>query len=215
MTVTNQLPVLPMWVWLIFTILIIGVVTLIYSRGNWRTTLGFTALAVIVILFAAGFDAWREFLRIHFVGEYDKLGIPFRRAGPGWSILLEAWPLWVVPTLFAAVLALVIDWVARHFHKPHSEKIPESDNEASLSAPTAALQNVNYQLEADTLKQELALTQEKFDKVVASIEQQVDKNLELEVQLAELEEASQNEILALRDKIKSLESEIAQNRNKT
>lgn len=213
MTVTNQLPVLPMWVWLIFTILIIGAVTLIYSRGNWRTTLGFTVLAVIVILFAAGFDAWREFLRIHFVGEYDKLGIPFRRAGPGWSILLEAWPLWVVPTLFAAVLALVIDWVARHFHKPKPEKNLEAAHEPAISVPIAPLQTVNYQLEADTLKQELALTQEKFDKVVASIEQQVDKNLELEVQLAELEEASQNEIFSLRDRIKSLESEIARNKN--
>ena len=216
---------LPIWVLLLFCIALIGIVSLIYSRGNWRTSLAFVGLATVAVLIISGIDAWSDFIKTHFVGQFDQLGIPFREAGPGWTLIPASWPLWLVPAGIFALIALGLGW---WLHQRYSQTTPTTAATAetqeiippaaiavtpqSVPTPPAAepiQKSVSRQLELESLKQELSVTKEKLATAIEIAEEQVDKNQDLEIQIAQLEEEHEELLNDMQDKLTGLELEIA------
>lgn len=207
MTATGTLQILPIWVWLLFAILLVGVIVFFYTHGNWRITFSFTALTIAIILAIAGVNAWFLYLQTHFMGQFDRLGIPFRTAGPGWDILVDAWPLWLVPMFLMAAVLILIDWGIRHFFptKIIAPTAELSEKEAEVIHP---VQNISLKLELKTLKQELSLTQERLAETIELAETQLDKKQYLEARLEQTKEDYSKHIADLEDRIAALTAEI-------
>ncbi len=221
----NETATLPIWVLLLFCIALVGFITLIYTRGNWRTSLSFIGLATFVVLTITGINAWSDFIKTHFVGQFDQLGIPFRQAGPGWTLLPTSWPLWLVPTGIFTVLALGLGWWLHQCFATTStsgaSEPPENVPAATVfpttnpvpTATTSAIaplqKSVAHQLEFESIKQELAATKEKLVTAIEIAEEQVDKNQDLEIQLAQLTEEHEEDITDSQDRITALELEIS------
>jgi len=212
MTTVGALHTLPIWVWLLFTVLLIGIITLVYSEGNWRITFTFVGLALFVALLIYGVDTWFIYLDTHFIGQFDNLGIPFRKAGPGFAILLDAWPLWLVPMGLLASTGILIDWYLRR--SPGSKKIMEH---TSASATTATetqnteanpLHNVSKHLELIGIKRELQAAQEKLAETIEIAEMQLDKTQQLEATLEHLKNDQQKTIAELEEQIATLNTEL-------
>lgn len=217
---TNATHTLPIWVLLTFTVLLIGLVTLIYTRGNWRTTLSLVGVGALAVFGISGIDAFSTYLNTHFIGQFDQLGIPFREAGPGWAILSSAWPLWVVPALFAALISLVANYLFQLTNAqiavpstavtelqtslPVREPIPIPAPE-----PVAPFKNLGHTLELESLKQELAITREKLSSAISIAEESLDKNQDLEIEIDQLKEEHQENIAEFEDKLTALELEIS------
>lgn len=203
----ESLHTLPLWVWLLFTILLIGVIVFIYSQGNWRTTVSFLALTTGIALAIFGIDSWIRYLHDHFIGQYDALGIPFKKAGPGWSILLDAWPLWLVPIGLTAGLLVLIDWSVRRFF-PAKINVPTTEASEKISATTTPLRNISQKLELETLKKELNATQDRLAETIELAETQLDKKQYLEARLEQTKEDYTRKIEELEDRIAGLTAEI-------
>jgi len=217
----NATATLPIWVLLVFCIVLIGVVTLVYSRGNWRTTLIFVFLSSFAVLTITGIDAWSDYIKLHFVGQFDQLGIPYREAGPGFSLVPSSWPLWLVPTGIFTGLAIIVGWYLRPLFVEPSEKVTAVEEKSaakimskSAIPPVQPMYSetesiISRQLELESLKQELTSTKEKLNAAIDIAEEQVDKNQDLEIKLAQIEEEHQENVTDLEDKIAALELEIS------
>jgi hypothetical protein len=219
----NATTTLPIWILVLFCILLIGFITLIYSRGNWRTALAFVGIAITVFLIISGINAWSVYIKTHFVGQFDQLGIPFREAGPDWPLIPASWPLWLVPSSIFALLALGLGW---WLHQKFTQTITNFSavKPLEVTAPTAVAPptdnavpavhghtqiNLSLQLEFESIKHELAATKEKLATAIEIAEEQVDKNQDLEIQLAQLDEEQKESIDDLQDKITALELELS------
>jgi len=216
---------LPIWVLLLFCIAFVGFITLIYSHGNWRTTLAFVGLAIIAVLVISGIDAWSAYIKAHFVGRFDQLGIPFREAGPGFSLLPASWPLWLVPTGIFAILATGLGWWLHQSYAPAAETKPvETPAKEIITSttiprepvgvivpplPGSMQKSVARQLELESLKHELASTKEKLATAIEIAEEQVDKNQDLEIQIAQMEEEQEEMMSDMQDRVTALELEIS------
>jgi hypothetical protein len=211
MTAAQHLQTLPAWIWLVFTILIIGIITLVYTQGNWRVTLKLVIAAAVIALLIAGLDAWHFYLSSHFIGQFDSLGIPFRKAGPGWSMLLEAWPLWLVPMGVTVALVVAINWLISYlFPQQKKSQVAEPVSSLDLINP---VQQVTKRLEIETLKRELSITQDKLAAAIDLSEKQTDKTQDLEIKLEQMQEDQHALIMELEDRISALKLEIATKEN--
>lgn len=193
MTGTETTQALPIWIWLTFVILVSGVIALVYSRGNWRSTIGLMVIAMFGVFLATQSDYVINYFSTHFIGGYDHLGIPFQQARPGWSLLLTAWPLWIIPVL----LAVSITGVSCHFALKKPAEAIFSKQETDLLPQD----NVNKQLEVARLKQSLA-------SVMQSVETQASMNRELELRLLRTEKNGETIINELKDQITALEVDL-------
>ncbi len=226
----NETATLPIWVLLLFCIALVACITLVYTRGNWRTSLLFTGLATFVVLSISGIDAWSAYLKTHFVGQFDQLGIPFREAGPGWTLLPASWPLWLVPTFIFAIIAAGLGWwlclrlnnavpkntstetltIPVEIIPPAAVAPPMAEQLPTAPAFVSSMQkNLASRLELESLKHDLATTKDKLATAIEIAEEQVDKNQDLEIQLAQLEEEHEEATTDLQDKITALELEIS------
>ena len=209
MTAAANLHVLPVWMWLLFTVILVGIITLVYSHGNWKTTLTAIGVSLLLALAVVGVYLWDAYLANHFIGQFDTLGIPFRKAGPGWTIILEAWPMWVVPTGLITLLLLGVGWIAGHSLYHHTPTITHQKEQTSGVGPVVTpVQNVAKKLETEALKRELAATKEKLLTAIEMAETQIDKNQNLEIKLAQVKDQQHENIAALHDRITALTLQI-------
>lgn len=193
MTGTETTHALPVWIWLTFVILVIGVIALIYSRGNWRSTISLMVIALFGVFIATQSDYLISYFSTHFIGGYDQLGIPFQQARPGWSLLYTAWPLWIIPVLLAVAITVMACIVLLKtpaktiFNETESDLLPQD--------------NVNKQLQIARLKQNLA-------NAMQAVETQANMNRELEFKLLQTEKNNETTIAELKDQITALEVDL-------
>jgi len=196
---------LPLWVWLSFTIVLIGLITLIYTRGNWRTTLSFVGIALLTVLGITAFDSWSAYFKLHFIGQYDQMGIPFRQAGPGWGMFFAAWPLWLLPSCVVGLIVVTVTW----FISSGSKKIeiePESEIEKPISNTTSIVKN---KFEVSGLKQQLELSHQHLEELMEATKKQADKIIELEDEIHQLKLQPKPEI-NINEELEAKEQRIAE-----
>lgn len=208
MTAASTIQALPLWVWLSFTVVLVGVITLVYTQGNWRLTLAIVTLALLAALLANEIDRWDGYIHSHFIGHYDSLGVPFREAGPGWSLLWSGWPLWIIPTLIATIISLLAAFFINHFRAPTLTKIEETPEESLPLMQMAPTKNLAKQLEIETIKKELTETKEKLATAIKLAQQQLDENHELEIKLLHNEKEQRDHVADQEDKVTSLTLEL-------
>lgn len=195
MTGTENIQALPIWVWLSFAIITVGIISIVYSQGKWRQTVLLMAIALLTVLFVTELSYLNTYLQTHFIGGYDHVGIPFIKAQPGWSLLLTAWPLWFLPVILTIVLTAVVCWMWHTAPKTSHEAETIVSRETEISTPIT--QNVAKQLETATYKQELITALHTIDK------QAVD-NQALEFKVRQLQKELQETTASFESRMRSL-----------
>lgn len=216
MTAAQQIQSLPVWIWLVFAIFIFGGIVLVYTQGNWRTTLKLTGSAIVIALLAAGLIAWDKYLGSHFIGQFDSLGIPFRKAGPGWSILLDAWPLWLVPMALTVVTVVLISWLIGGILPPPSSQQSSADVQQRTGMEFInPVQQVAKKMQLEEVRRDLLIAQDKLATNNDQMEKLADKNQDLEIKLMQWKEEQQDVVANLEDKVNALtlENEAQQAKN--
>ena len=215
MTAAEHIQTLPVWIWLVFAVFILGGIVLVYTQGNWRTTLKLTGSAIVIAVLAAGLIAWDKYLGSHFIGQFDSLGIPFRKAGPGWSILLDAWPLWLVPMALTVVAVLLVSWLLGGIVTPISNSQSADIQQRSGMEFINPVQQVAKKMQLEEVRRELSLAQDEIVVRNEKIEKLSDKNQDLEIKLLQSQEEQQDVVADLEDKINALklENEAQQAKN--
>lgn len=207
----NTYHILPLWVFLVFAILLVSSITLIYTQGNWRTTLSFAGITTLIAGVIFGLDSFLSYLAVHFIGQYDSLGIPFRKAGPGWSLLLEAWPLWVMPSVLLMVLVLALEWLLRTFFPAEETPLPSQLSEIptpSSSSSSETSSHIFQHIELETLKREISGLTQQLEMASLHAQEQTNKNQELQIELHQLQESQQEKNRELKDELAALKLEI-------
>lgn len=195
---------LPIWVWFSFFIIVAGVIAMLYTRGNWRMTLTLVFIALISIFIASEVNNLKDYVSSHFIGRYDALGVPFIVAGPGWSILLDAWLLWLIPVLFGSLLSLGI---VKFWQSLGSTKNYRVEN--SVETEIIPLNSMARQFEASTIKQELGETKQKLTSTIEFAEQQANEKAALAIKLLELEYEQKTTLEDLTDEITALNLQLS------
>lgn len=190
---TENIQALPIWVWLSFAIITVGMISLIYSQGKWRPTLMLMGVALLAVFFAKEISHFQTYLNTHFIGSYDHLGIPFLQSPPGWSLILAAWPLWLLPIIVVSILTWIVCVIWQSYAPKKSLEIDEA------TIPIAP--NIKEKLDVATFKQDLITALHTIDK------QAID-NQALEFKVRQLTKAQQEAVAYLEDKVKALNLEI-------
>ena len=75
---------------------------------------------------------WHLYLGNHFLGYFDKAGLPNFYPETGWALLISAWPVWTVPFLLCSLASFLSAW---HIQKKLREKIKQREAKANVASP--------------------------------------------------------------------------------
>ncbi len=152
------------------------------------------ALAIVLIILTIGFVLWEDYLRDHFVGAFDQYGLPSRFFRTGLPLMIDAWPIWVLPSALVLILALTIEQVIRHFTDAKKEQIAsESAHKSAVIAETKGKNQIEFNraLEIEGLKQQVDILKQKYfeaHRKSQNVEQTIEE-AQLQVQIAQKEAA--------------------------
>ncbi len=113
---TELLKTIPIWIWAMIPAVALGFITyFVTHRTQFAIKLG--GISLLVAWATTGFHFWEVFLHNHFVGGFNTYGLPANFSRTGWHLLIDAWPLWLIPTVFAIIIATaaIFTWQAWQF----------------------------------------------------------------------------------------------------
>jgi hypothetical protein len=123
------------------------------------------ALAVVLIILTIGFAAWQDYLNEHFVGTFDQYGLPSQFFRTGWPLIIDAWPIWLIPSVLLVLIVQTIDRVLRHFIEAKRNTIAESNAEKTATITGGKEKNqieFHRAIEIESLKQQVEILKHKY-----------------------------------------------------
>ena len=101
----------PLWLFIIIPTAVLALITFFLSKKNTRLTfwVGFATLAVMSA--GASLHLLEAYFTNHFIGSYNRYGLPTHFSKPGWWLFLVGWPIWVLPTVFFVVVTNALSWI--------------------------------------------------------------------------------------------------------
>lgn len=198
------LAAVPFWAWVIVPVILVSITTYMLTE-NTRYTFIVAILAFLVAWLTAGFHFWEVYIHNHFIGNYDRYGLPTNFSRSGWYLLIDAWPLWLLPSITTLLIATVTAVLVIHFK-------PTVLNVASTGQYTngSDSKNVVSQLEIKKLQRQLDVSKKKMREMKEqrdSTNKPTANNKELRQTQADLL-AKKNEIQQLGQQIRTLEGDL-------
>jgi hypothetical protein len=133
-----------------------------YSTNNISKII---ALAVVLIILIVGFVLWEDYLRDHFVGAFDQYGLPSQFFRTGLPLMIDAWPIWVIPSVLLVLLVVTIERVFQHFSEINKQKLAkENEHQTVIIAETKGKNQIEFNraLEIEALKQQVEILKQKY-----------------------------------------------------
>lgn len=160
----QQLKQIPFWIWVILPIFILGFITYLVSK-NRKTTTQVTLGAFFLAWGTAGFHFWETYLYNHFIGGFNEFGLPDNYSDTGWGLMIDAWPLWLIPTILAVVLSLIISYFYREYRSSSTpiDEDEETDQQPVMTGISSS--GLAHQLEIQKLKQQVEIAKEKYQEL--------------------------------------------------
>lgn len=145
---------IPFWAWVTIPTVLVATTTYFITR-NFRHTLYIVLLAFTIGWATVAFHFWEQYLITHFVGEFDPFGLPSNFSRSGFALILDAWILWLAPTLIIGMLVFTITYLATR----HTSVVKEEQLEQKLIHGLDS-KDVANQLEVQQLKRQITLLKE-------------------------------------------------------
>lgn len=137
------------------------------SKGILKTM----GLGLVLVLLTIVYVWWGHYLNRHFAGTFDEYGLPSKFFRTGWFLLIDAWGIWVIPTLFLLMVGLGIEYWSRHVHT-YSEsfskhrRVLEAMREKQImelaSQKAKNKMSFSHALELEALKQQVGILKGKY-----------------------------------------------------
>jgi len=139
-------------------------------NDNIKSLLKTIGVGCILVILTILYVWWRHYLSDHFAGEFDAYGLPSKMFRSGWFLLVDAWELWVIPTLIFLIIGLSVEYWCRHIlpESSHHASTHENDElkekEMLVVAEKKAHQNISFShaLEIEALKQQVEILKKKY-----------------------------------------------------
>lgn len=133
-----------------------------YSTNNISKII---ALAVVLIILILGFVLWEDYLRDHFVGAFDQYGLPSKFFRTGLPLMIDAWPIWVIPSVLLVLLAVTVERIFQHFSDEKKQQLTKDhENKAAMIAEAKGKNQIEFNraLEIEGLKQQVEILKQKY-----------------------------------------------------
>lgn len=137
------------------------------SKGILKTI----GLGFVLVLLTILYVWWGRYLNEHFAGTFDVYGLPSKFYRTGWFLLIDAWEIWVIPTLFLLIVGLGLEHWFRHVHT-YSEsfskhrRVLEAMREKQImelaSQKAKNKMSFSHALELEALKQQVGILKGKY-----------------------------------------------------
>lgn len=132
---------------------------------NLDDILRIAVVVAILALISVGYTLWIHYLDSHFVGTFDVDGLPSTFFRTGWPLMLDAWELWLVPSIFILVIAELSRYAYQCFYKKPSQATAISSPQPTTHPHIEIQQNsldFEHSLEIETLKQQNVIIKAKY-----------------------------------------------------
>lgn len=198
------------WMAIVIALLLIALLTYIYSGKNIKQTLLFISVSTLAVGCAAVYDIWHYYLNWHFLAGIDPLGVPFRASRTGWWLLWDAWPLWSVPSFCLSAMVSFIAWwiIQQQTKKPpiiETHRLNDNSNRKTIGVSSEI---VTAQLELDTLKRALAQSNQRLKQTLHDKELEAIERRQLQAKLQQYEQQQASYHLVSVDEQKALHLEL-------
>src|ERR1700722_19394180 len=96
------------WLLIIVSILLVAGITYVYTNRNRLITSLFSLFSICAIAIIKLVSIVEVDIHQHFLGSYDEENLPYMVAQPGWTLLIHAWHIWILPVVLVILIAVVI-----------------------------------------------------------------------------------------------------------
>lgn len=160
-TFAHLLTSVPFWIWVTLpAVLLAGIAHYITRSRTYTAFVG--VLAFLLAWLTAAFHFWRLYLYNHFLGSFDMYGLPGHLSRSGWYLLIDAWPLWLVPAIVTLSIAVIVMLV---FYYLHTQSIVKNDSATNMPITTVSgtsSTTMVQQMEIKKLQQQLNMAKQKL-----------------------------------------------------
>lgn len=203
----SHIQTLSSWIWILFSVGLVTLITYIYSQGNWKTTSIFALSTAFIAITLSEIIGLNNYLDTHFIGQFDSLGLPYRTTGPGFKMFFATWRIWFLPTfIFSALVAIFFLSMNKNLFatETSTDNISSVDRSSTLATST----NITQRIELETLKHEHTQTKMQLEQALETIKNQLRKNQQLELQIDNGKSSDADKLDALEVQVHSLTIEL-------
>ena len=204
-SIWENLQKIPLWLWIILPVLLLGLLGYTVTR-NHKSAARILLIGMLAASMTAGYHFWKVYLGNHFVGSFNEYGVPTIFTRSGWPLMLDAWVLWGVPSIFFSILSNLALWQVVRWIQDRRDKALERLKEATPSLPALEM-DIQAQLDIQRLKQQLAIVTQKYQEIQDQPYVPAEERNMFE-KIKENFEASQQENTTLKEHIQTLTLEL-------
>lgn len=199
------------WLLILVSIVLVAGITYVYTNRNRRVTFLFTLFSVLGIALIKLISIVQGELSADFLGKYDAENLPYMAVKPGWSLLIHAWHIWILPVIMISIIASIIIFAIWTYKKSGSPKI-------EIEAPLTPLktiytpqktQRLDSFMAIDAAKKEVKVLNEKLSEALLTNAAYEIKISDLNQDIKDLEMKSENTQKSLHDEIETLKLELS------
>ncbi len=193
------------WLVILISIAIVCGLTYLYSK-NKRYTFIAMLLSIYIITLIIIVASLSDLLTHQFIGRLDQLGVPYIYAKTGWSQLIYAWSIWILPVMLSSLLMIFITALFTNRSKAVVTSIEQKTS--SANEPSTSFTQMTERLGKDALKNTLSDSVEKLSEALVSITAQEHKIAELTAQLHKSSDHITEDKKHLEDQISLLQLQL-------
>lgn len=135
-----------------------ALLTYIYKK-SLSYSLQSAGLMLFFCLFVIAFQHWEVFLEDHIVARFNDAGMPAQFSRSGLWLLVDAWPIWAMPTFIAATISALVAYLVA---PTQIQRVKEVITEVSVPEHVpASSSTVSDKLEIQRLQHALHIAEEK------------------------------------------------------
>lgn len=186
------------WIWPFVLTALVWVGCFLYTK-NIKESSFYAFIAFLLGLACFSVMEFEIYLEGIFVGHYNDLGMPTDFSHSGWRLMIDAWPIWVVPLFIATLIKGFTLWTYMILKSAPPKKIAGTTG-SNNSTKQPEIKNAQNQLAMQELKQKLDAALHKYEMIKRDRYQYETKIKQLELALVKAKKnpqvnAAQNEKL--------------------
>lgn len=151
---------LSVWIWPFLLTGIVYVGTYLYTK-NKTESLRFSFYALLLSICCFSIIEFEIYLESIFVGHYNNMGMPSHFSHSGWRLMLDAWPIWVVPLYLALLIKAFFVWAYMIFQSVGTKPAPAK----GYAVKEKTFSNTQNQLAMQEMQQRLDATTRRYEAV--------------------------------------------------
>ncbi len=208
--VNQNIQPIVIWLLILTSVILIGVITYVYTNRNARTTWAFTLGSIILIGLIKIVREVDDAIHSQFIGRFNETSTPYIAIQPGWEQLFHAWHLWVLPVIIITFILCFLFYLLFRYQATHVRTTTTTIiRDTTTPSISKSSQKLGHFLAVDSAKRESTEANEKLaETLLMSAAQEIqlsDLRMDVRALQRELEKTQRTS----QERIETLELEFA------